>query len=412
MFTDDVAHDVDLQARGVERVFGGDGDDNFHSAANVASLPLYLYGGGGDDVLTAGVSKDFLHGGKGNDVLKGGYRDDTYYFARGDGQDLIFDDFRQMRTYGTRESYTYTTQVRYSAGQGNYNYRTETRTGYRTVSRQRIVQEDAGMDVLEFGAGIVASDLLMQRKGEDLLIGLKDEGSGTDLTELSDVVRIKDWSNERNRIERFTFSDGTQLGIAGMMAAFGVVRGGAAIDLGEAMAGAFSEATLAGMSEGERLFGGSNSDVIYGLGGDDILSGKAGADKLYGGAGSDTYYFQMGDGRDTVHESGGASDRIVFGPDIGRDDIWLSRHGNDLILSILGVEDELVVANQFSGTISHRVESFGLSDGSHLDWSHTNALIHAMAAFGKPEEGLSSLSTQDRESVQFALNAAWVTTSV
>ncbi len=233
------------------------------------------------------------------------------------------------------------------------------------------------------------------------------------------------------------FSDGARLGIAEMMAWFGVVRrgagrGGAAVDVGEAVAeglagtpvviakassgnlivGTNSDDRLVGGNGNDTIYGGSGFDFINGGSGEDVITGGSGDDRLYGGAGSDTYYFQGDSGSDAVREEGGANDRIVFGAGTGRENIWLFRSGDDLTISILGAEAELVVEEQFSGTPSGRVESFELSDGSRLDWSNTNALIHAMTAFGKPEDGLSGLSTQDRESVQSALNAAWVTTSV
>ena len=92
VFTDDVNHDVDMQARGVERVFGGDGDDRFHTSGSDA---ITAYGGDGDDTLIGGDGDDTLHGGDGADTLTGGGGGDTLYadgddaFSGGEGWDTV-----------------------------------------------------------------------------------------------------------------------------------------------------------------------------------------------------------------------------------------------------------------------------------------------------------------------------------
>ena len=66
---------------GVDRLYGGTGRDT-------------LNGGEGNDSLYAGTGDDVLTGGKGNDYLSGGVGADDYYFAKGDGQDTIQDDYQ------------------------------------------------------------------------------------------------------------------------------------------------------------------------------------------------------------------------------------------------------------------------------------------------------------------------------
>ncbi|WP_423907496.1 calcium-binding protein [Candidatus Spongiihabitans sp.] len=215
VFTDDVAHDVDMKACEVERVFGGDGNDHFHTSGSDA---ITAYGGGGDDAIHGSAGEDILAGGAGADKLYGGAGSDRYVFDRGDGRDRIFDDFRPTRTYSARESYTYTKRVRYESGGqgGGYYYRDETRTGYRTVSRRRVVQEDAGLDVLEFGGGITMADLVVQRSGNDLLVGVKakDAAAVTELSGLPDVVRIKDYANSNNKVEELAFFGGVRVSLS------------------------------------------------------------------------------------------------------------------------------------------------------------------------------------------------------
>ena len=63
-----------------------------------------LYGGAGNNTLNGGKGKDTLKGwwgddtltgGKGDDYLEGGTGDDTYLYAKGDGNDTIYNYDRQ-----------------------------------------------------------------------------------------------------------------------------------------------------------------------------------------------------------------------------------------------------------------------------------------------------------------------------
>jgi glucose/arabinose dehydrogenase len=76
-------------------VYGGDGNDLIEVAANV-TVPAFLFGGGGNDVLIAGggpsvlvggAGQDLLLGGRGGDVLIGGSGDDTLLSLS--GNDLL-----------------------------------------------------------------------------------------------------------------------------------------------------------------------------------------------------------------------------------------------------------------------------------------------------------------------------------
>ena len=51
------------------------GDDNLNGAGNVVNT--FLYGWGGNDVLTAGLGDDYIAGGAGDDILTGGAGNDT-----------------------------------------------------------------------------------------------------------------------------------------------------------------------------------------------------------------------------------------------------------------------------------------------------------------------------------------------
>ncbi|WP_037586507.1 calcium-binding protein, partial [Stenoxybacter acetivorans] len=84
---------------------GGDGDDKLYGGKDADTLiggtgDDYLDGGDGNDVLDGGDGDDKLYGGNGtniliggigNDYLSGGSQSDTYLFAKGHGQDTVYD---------------------------------------------------------------------------------------------------------------------------------------------------------------------------------------------------------------------------------------------------------------------------------------------------------------------------------
>ncbi|HDG1711277.1 TPA: hypothetical protein PFE25_004494, partial [Kluyvera ascorbata] len=96
-----------------------------------------------------------LAGGTGNDTLTGGYGSDTYLFNAGDGQDTIIE-------------------------KGSY---------------------DTDVDRLVLGETLQAQNALIQRSGNDLLIGFADS---------TDSVTIKSYfSSSKYQVEHITFADGT-----------------------------------------------------------------------------------------------------------------------------------------------------------------------------------------------------------
>ncbi|KLN58852.1 hypothetical protein WH96_20820, partial [Kiloniella spongiae] len=100
----------------------------------------------------------------------------------------------------------------------------------------------------------------------------------------------------------------------------------------------------------DKLVGGAGDDLLYGDVGKDTLTGDEGNDTLYGGAGADdlaggedddlliggdsdgdVYRFNVGDGADTIRNSG-AHAKLVFGTGIALADIEYSKQGDDLLL--------------------------------------------------------------------------------
>ncbi|MEK6787366.1 MAG: calcium-binding protein [Pseudomonadota bacterium] len=297
---------------------------------SVGADTQYIFAGAGNDFISAGAGNDVLDGGTGNDAFNdsfsafysyAGEGSDTYSFGRGDGNDIIFD---------------------YDVATGN-------------------------KDTICFKAGVNPSDVVLTRLApqcNDLLISIKSS---------TDSIVVKNWfTNSSWRVEQISFLDGTVWGV----------------DI-------IKQALIYGTSGNDSISTGGESDYISSGAGDDVISAGAGNDVLDGGtgndsfndsfsaryydagAGSDAYYFGRGDGSDTIFDYdtvAGNTDKIIFKPGIAPSDIVLTRSApliNDLIITIKGTTDSIVVKNCFSNS-SWRVEQLVFADGAIWDASIIN----------------------------------------
>jgi Ca2+-binding RTX toxin-like protein len=356
-----------------------------------------MQGLAGNDTLDAGLGDDVLNGGTGADLLKGGGGNDTYVFARGDGADIVYDDYRTPSTVTTWVTSGYNTQqwvsVGYWAGDGyGTTYWVETGGYYQTVwvdtshyeTSTVDVRQNGGADVLSFGSGVSASDIVIQVSGNDLIVGVKDSANpNATFAQLTDKIVLQNWMDLLNRIETFKFADGTTLDLAAILAKIGTdgddtitwietaatLNGGLGNDIlttgafADTLNGGSGNDTLDAGSGNDSLFGGIGNDTLRGGAGNDTLDGGAGNDALRGGAGDDTYVFGLGAGNDVIDNSDGGTDRVLFGAGIAAVDLTFLKVGNDLQILIAGSSDTLTITNWFLGA-SYQVGSFVLSNGS------------------------------------------------
>ncbi|WP_282599544.1 calcium-binding protein, partial [Ralstonia pseudosolanacearum] len=203
---------------------------------------------------------DTLEGGAGNDYLVGNEGSDTYVFNSGWGQDTI------------------------------YNYDTSS----------------GRSDVIAFGDGIAASDIIATRSGDDLILSLRNS---------SDRVTVQSYfysdATGPYRTDLVRFADGTSWDVAAVKALVLVPTSGAdnlygyasddalnGLDGNDTIRGYGGNDTLRGDAGADNLFGGDGNDVLDGGADNDYLYGEAGDDSLQGGAGTDTLY--GGNGNDTL----------------------------------------------------------------------------------------------------------------
>ena len=231
-----------------------------------------------------------LLGGAGRDQLEGGLGDDTYEYSRGDGFTVIYD----------------------VDASGN-----------------------AGDDTLKLNGVTDVSHVQLYREGNDLLVGVKDPlNLSAAFEDLTDVIRIKDWSTADTKIETIKIDDvsQTELTLTGL-----------STDLVSALVSGSA-------SNDTNLDGGAGHDIIEGFAGDDTLKGGTGQDWLEGGFGDDIYIYVRGDGYDVIHDqddadtSATSNDVLELATEIDVGHIVVRVSGNDLLV---GIKDPLDLSAAF-----------------------------------------------------------------
>ena len=300
-------------------VINGEGGDDF------------LGGLDGDDVLMGGSGADALHGSNGNDILSGGADNDT--LIGGIGNDIL--------DGGTGDDML-------NGGTGDNAFLFGWGDGNDVIAELPYVEAVPGrVNTLRFKAGVEVSDVTVSLGGKDLVVRLA--GS-------SDELRIKQFANDLySPVQRLEFADGTVWDKSATLQAV--------------FAGTERDDFILGTEGGETIHGRDGNDSLRAEGGDDVVLGDAGNDHLMGGGGADTldggsgddimwgqddnntYLFGRGDGRDIIYSDywygQGATNTLRFKPGVVPADVEARLVGDDLVLSIIGTQDQVTLAYFF-----------------------------------------------------------------
>ena len=370
---------------GNDSLFGGIGNDSLYGG-NGDDL---LNGEEGDDNLSGDAGHDTLIGGAGNDRLYGGDRGaDTYVFAKGHGQDTIFDQANTanetdtLRFEGASSANAVFTRsgnnliIKAYGGEDQvtlYDYfNSHYRRYFKFAFDNRIIEAQDMVGITVAGHGTEQRDNMHGWHTTDILNG----GAGDDYL-----------SGEAGN-DQLDGGEGNDH-----------LNGG---DGNDTLLGGNGNDVLNGDAGDDRLEGGDGNDTLCGYSGHDTLIGGAGNDYLSGGEQeADTYIFAKGHGQDkvvdrayqdknadTLRFEGASADNAVF-----------SRSGSDLVIKAYGGEDQVTVNNYFSDSYARHVK-FAFDDRTveHFDYNqyvaNANNLIQAMASFGSNNSsGLSSTNT-------------------
>lgn len=309
-----------------------------------------LNGAAGNDTIRTGLGNDQLTGGIGNDYLDGGDGDDTYYYITGDGDDGISDA--------------------------------------------------SGVDTLEFGAGILPTDIKVARDEYNLSLTVKNT---THITVNNFFVGTDvDIGGAAQGIESIKFSNAVW-GVSDIKSKFSLTGTSSAntiygYETNDQLDGAAGNDTLFGGGGNDTLIGGVGNDQLYGGFGDDVLQGGDGADQFYdytgnniyvGGKGNDwfaksngseTYKFSVGDGVDYISSNysgdlkrfGVGQDKIQFSAEITPEKLYFSRSYDDLLISVIGTTDSIQVSNYFVTQVNNVNPTNGqiVFDSNGASWDY------------------------------------------
>ena len=289
-------------------------------------LGLNMAYGATDDTINGTYNDDTIIAGNGNDTVNAGDGNDSIY--GGKGNDAL------------------------NGGNGRDSYYYNLGDGYDTITETR------GNDKIIFGEGISINNLSFRQDGSNLDILINND--------VSQGVTVKDFYSGTNyQVETLQFANGST---------FNLSTQGITLQQTDA------DDTVKGTSYNDIIYGNGGHDTVNAGEGNDTLIGGIGNDYLNGGNGDDTYIYNLGDGFDTITESGG-NDKIVFGEGISQSDLSFEKIGNNLKISINGDEIKgIQINNQFDSS-SNKVETIEFHDGSTLDISNADQLIQAMNSF-------------------------------
>jgi Ca2+-binding RTX toxin-like protein len=364
---------------------------------------------------------DRLEGRGGADTLLGGLGNDTYVLSGAEGL-LIENANEGVDTVEASVSYTLTA-----------HFENLTLTGSAAISGagnslDNEIRGNSAQNVLEGGAG---HDTIYDGGGDDVVYG----GDGDDRMRTT-LAWEQNTYNGGAGIDTVDYSLQTYAGgrVYGGFSSNGGTfgAGGVWVDLGAGKAwryrygaqyydgipdklvsienavGSNLRDYLQGDAGANRLEGLEGDDRLEGRGGADTLVGGVGNDTLVGGTGSDTYLFGRGDGADLIQDDAGdgALDVLRLAPDIAADQLWFSRVGNDLQVSVIGSDDKATMQNWYAGS-QYQVETFESGDGKRLLNTQVDALVNAMAQFAPLASGQSSLPSHYQSTLSTTLAANW-----
>ncbi|WP_314103236.1 calcium-binding protein [uncultured Stenotrophomonas sp.] len=321
--------------------------------------------GGGNDTVFGYAGDDILDGGAGNDRLDGGSGSDTYRFQLGWGRDVV-------------------------AGSG---------------------AEASGddVDVLEFGAGVVGSDLRVVSGASDLLL---QHANG-------DSITLEGVFTDPHSIQEVRFADGTTWNLDDLL---DLQLLGDETD--QYQQGTSRSDLIQGLGGNDLLYGRGGADTLDGGEGDDVLDGGVGNDSLEGGDGNDMFVFSRGSGQDraTSQDPDGIFwDVVQLGEGIAAEQVTLSRDGRDVVLSLTGTDDSLTLVDflpEVEGDWPTAFDEVWFADGTIWDaysiigalptagsegTTELNVLVAAMAVPGAGSGAAPLVSLDDSGLGQFRL---------
>jgi Ca2+-binding RTX toxin-like protein len=357
---------------------GGDGDDTLTGGKGGDTLSGdngddTLVGGDGNDTISGGLGSDTLSGGRGDDVLQIDADDLQENIDAGTGTDVIVVEGSEgvtldlgaanaeMAVGGDGDDHFFTTgskSIQLSGGTGDDVF------SGSADSEGDLFDGGSGLDTVSYADSDTAITI-------DLSVGSAQGGAAeNDVlysiervigTAFADSFTGDDYDNS---FEGGAGADSIDGGEGADTASYESSGAAVSIDL---TAGTISGGDAAGdtFTSIENLAGSAFDDSLKGSAAANVLAGGKGSDLLTGGGGDDTYLFNRGDGQDTIIHSDGDG-AVVLGGGIDPAEINFFRNGNDLVLTFLNTDtDVLTIKDWWPEEAGGRV-SFYLENGTDI----------------------------------------------
>lgn len=297
-----------------------------------------LNGNAGDDVMYGGSGADILHGNAGDDVIEGGAGADTLYGDANSASDSGNANWGDTVRYAS-STVAVTVDLRLTTAQSGGDAAGDVLSGFENVTGSlnfgdTINGDDNGNRL--FGLG--GDDILRGHNGDDVIVGGEgdDDIYGGDGDDNLDGGAGNDYFEGNDGDDIIAGGDGNDR-----------LYGHAGND--QLIAGAGNDNNVRGGGGDDIVDGGAGNDTIHGDAGNDTLIGGTGNDVINGGTGDDIFVLGENDGTDTITDTSGIN-TIVFGENITRDKIWLTRQGNNLRIGIIGGDSVATVTGFYAGS--------------------------------------------------------------
>ncbi len=349
-------NDVLMGGLGIDVLKGDSGDDQLWGENRPTGwIGRVADGMGGfisvaqQEFFSAAGAADYLDGGAGDDYLRGDGGDDV--LVGGDDNDQLWGDAQQVATVQEGADW-----LDGGAGDdilwgGGGHDRLIGGNGVDTLIGDFLHDPIGGNDWLDGGTG---NDTLMGGRGDDVLFG----GADADILLGNEGHDVLDGGSGDDELQGGSEAD--------------VLWGGTGVDRlfgddgNDQLFGGDDNDSLSGDPGDDKLVGGAGDDQLQGGDGEDVLIGGAGTDTLMGGAGADTYVFNLGDGVESIQDTPGEGNKIVFGGGISAEDISVGIGSLVVRVGLTGDAIHIQGFDPASPMVPVGIETFEFADGTTL----------------------------------------------